>query len=625
MLQQLRDKAKSFVSFILLGLLVISFGIWGIGDIFRRGNMGGDWVAKVGPMKISPQVLEGEFRKQVAQMRSVLGPDFSTAKAKEAGLLQRALDQIIGLAAVDQEAARLGLNVGADPIIASLQQTPELRNPDGSFNRVFFQRVLASQGLNEATFVEQQKKILARNILVRSMSLPITVPDAAVEAFAKGSAQRRVAEVVRVNADALSVPAPGDEALQSFYKDHADEYKTTERRSFTVVRLSPADNAKSVTVTDEDIQTAYEQDHSQFEQPEKRDIVQVVVDSEAKAKALADAAHKSELSHVAKDAGLESVSLDQMAQKDLPDALGTAVFHQGVAQIGGPVQTHLGWHVFVVEKITPGRKQGMTEVKSALRTKLQNDKAAEGLVQTANKIDDMLAGGKSLEDIASTYGLKLETYEKRDAAGNPESGKNEDKGLSPEILKAAYGENEGENSPLMEAKNEGGYVLVRTNKIIPSHVEDFAALKDRIKTDWQKAERAKKAGKIAEKVEEQLKKGAALSEVSGEALSKSTSEPVRVDDTQQSSVPREVLSPLFNLGKGEVARITTASGDIVVRVKNVLPANEKDIEARKKAAKENLAKTWLAMHLDELDKALRKAYTVKVDQRVLQKLSTTQD
>jgi peptidyl-prolyl cis-trans isomerase D len=611
MLQQLRDKAKSLVSVVLLGLLVLSFALWGIEDIFRNQGRK-DWVAMVGNLKIPPVMLEREFQKQTAQLRGVLGPEFTAAKAKQSGVMQKSLDQIISTAVVDMEIQQLGIKVGNEPIIATLEQTPQLRNGDGSFNRVAFERLLSSQGMNEAMFLDQQRRILSRNILALALTSPLSVPELAIDNFAKATAQRRIAEIVKVNEASLSVGSPSEEQLQAYYQSHGEEFKTPEKRTLTVMRLLPGDAGKAIAISEDELKAAYDENRAQFETPEKRDIVQVVLDNEAKAKELATAARKNGFDAAIKEKQVEAAALNQLSSKDLPETLANAVFGQSVSQIGGPIQTNLGWHVFVVEKITPARKQAYDEAIATLKARLQADQATTGLVQTANKVDDMLAGGKKLEDIAASFGLKLERLEEKQA---------DDKTLPQELVKAGFQQNEGETSPLMESKEkDGGYVLVRTDKVLASRVPDISNVKDQLKSGWQKAEKQKKAKAILDKVAEQMKKGASLAEVSGDGLQKTTSAPVRVDEAQPNA-PREILAPLFDLGKGEVAVVATADGEAVLRVKSVIPGTDKDAAQRKTAVKEKLEKEWLGLHLEEFDRALRVEFPVKIDQKGLDSMT----
>lgn len=614
MLQELRDKAKSFVSYTMLILLVISFGIWGVGDIFRRGGTK-DWVAKVGDAKISPQMLQREFNNQVAQLRVMVGPDFTNKKAIELGLVDQSLERIVGVMVVDQEAHRMGFNMDNRQILKMLEETPQLRNKDGSFNRDLFKQILSQQGLSEADFVDQQRLIAARNLLLRGLSLPVVVPDLALNEIAKATAQKRVAELVRIDASAFNVKPPTDAAvLQKFYDENKENYKAPETRSFTVLTLSPADLAKDIVVTEGELKAAYAEHKDDFTAPEKRDVVQVVFADEASAKELAAKIGPVDLKQAAKALALESVKLDGVVKADLPPALADAVFAAEQGKRSGPVKTELGYHVFVVNKIAPGKAQSFDEAKMELKEKLQHDKAAELMVQTANKIDDMLAANKKLDEIAKAFSLPLKHVDDQ-----PVDSAEPAIPSAVETLKTAFRTNENETSPLVESK-DGGYLLVHTDKVSPVQIEPFDKVKAKVSADWVKQARDKKSDELAKTITEALKAGKPLASITGEGVHKTTSPPVLGDDLQQKDVPREVLAPLFDLNKGEVAAVTTGGGDVVMRVKEILPGDAKEIETRKTALKARMSQEYIGLQLDEFNQALRKAYPVEIDKNGVKNL-----
>src|SRR5262249_54005989 len=110
MLQAIRSKASSYVVKLLFALLTATFALWGIGDIFR--NWGTDTtVAKVGSKEISADQVNQALRQQLDQLRSVLGNNIDMAQAKQLGLVNAALQQIISGYLVDLEVSRLGLAI----------------------------------------------------------------------------------------------------------------------------------------------------------------------------------------------------------------------------------------------------------------------------------------------------------------------------------------------------------------------------------------------------------------------------------------------------------------------------------------------------------------------------------
>lgn len=619
MLQQLRDSAKTWVSSALLLLLVLSFGIWGIGDIFRSASSR-DWVAKVGGVKISQEILQQEFNNEVGQIRAMLGAAFSKQKAKEMGLVERSLNTLVTGVALNMETQKLGLSISREQIIRTLEATPQLRNKDGSFNRGMFEQLLRMQGLNEAMFIDKQKDIMARNLLVRGLAAPLTVSEAELKDLAAGMAQKRVAELVQINMQDFPAPTPSEDELKKYYEDNKNSFMAPERRSFKVLFVSPKELAKDVQVSDEDVKKEYEANKSQFGAPEKRDLVQVVASDEASAQAIAQAAAKDGLEKAATDAGLEAVTLDKTAEADLPKELGQAAFAAKTNSVEGPVKSDLGYHVFMVKKIMPGKTVSFDEARKAILEKLQTDKAADTMVQTANKIDDMLAGGKKLDDIASALSLKVLAYDGLDAAGKDAGGK-----ATPnipdenDVLRAAFQYQEGEASPLIESK-EGGYVVVEIVKVVPTHAEELATIKDKVVAAWQALNKGKKALEEAQTIAAKMKEGKALSEMSGTGIKKSTSAAITFDDQNQKDVPREALDPLFTMKKGEASLVHVAGGELVVRVKAIEAGDEKAITARMDKLREPLLRNYSEMNMEELMHALRDMYPVEVDQKAIARM-----
>jgi peptidyl-prolyl cis-trans isomerase D len=72
MLQAIRSKAGSFIVKLLFGLLILTFGIWGIGDIFR--NRGTDTVvATVGDQSIRADELQTALLRAIEQLMTRFG------------------------------------------------------------------------------------------------------------------------------------------------------------------------------------------------------------------------------------------------------------------------------------------------------------------------------------------------------------------------------------------------------------------------------------------------------------------------------------------------------------------------------------------------------------------------
>ena len=142
MLQAIRKQTKSWLVGILFGLLILSFAIWGIGDIFRGGFRADSEVATVGDMPISLQTLEREFQNELNRMQRNFGTELNRDQARALGLVDRSLQQLIVQALYRLEQDRLGMAVSDRQVRAWIADQPSFKDDLGQFDRLRFDAVL---------------------------------------------------------------------------------------------------------------------------------------------------------------------------------------------------------------------------------------------------------------------------------------------------------------------------------------------------------------------------------------------------------------------------------------------------------------------------------------------------
>src|ERR1700730_10710411 len=168
MLQAIRSRAGSLVVKALFGLLILTFGVWGIGDIFR--NRSTDTViVTVGDQKIHGEELQAAVRRELDRLREQFGAAIDLQQAKKLGIVDTILEALIDRSVADQEAARLRLDVSDEVIRDPVTDNPRLPSPDGSFDRALFNAVLAQNRLNEDQFVAMMRRDIPRNDLLQAL------------------------------------------------------------------------------------------------------------------------------------------------------------------------------------------------------------------------------------------------------------------------------------------------------------------------------------------------------------------------------------------------------------------------------------------------------------------------
>lgn len=620
MLEAIRRWSKTWVVKILFGILILSFGVWGVDDVVRAVTTPSG-IAKVGSESISERELDWEFQREVSRMRAMFGDALDAEKAKAMGIEQAVLARLVERLLVDQEARDLGVAISDDLVRQAIHETPAFRNTLGQFDRGALDGALRNQGLSESTFVEMWRGDMRRRHVIHSVMGGGSVPRLLAESLYRYDHQRRVAEVLRFADDAMPAPGAPDQAvLEAFHGEQAERFTAPEFRSLTVLILQAEGLADSITVTEADVQAAYEQRAGEFNTPERRTLEQVLLTDQAKALDLvAKTGQGMDLAQAAKEVGAEVIDLGGNTRDDMLPELAAAAFAQEAGVVGAPVRSPLGWHVLRVTAVEPGHVGTFEEVKDKLSAELARDKAVDLLFDQANKVEDAIGGGANLEEAATAIGGKTVKVAAIDARGLDPEGKPV-AGLPAldKLARVAFETEEREESVLTEMGREGYFVL-RVDAVTPAALRPLEQVRDLVLAAWVGEERRKAAEAGAVVAMEKLKGGAEMAAVAAEAgLLPLTTEPfARSGEGAPADVPANVVSRLFEAEVGETVTVRGPGASFVARLTRLQEADPAtDADGLAKLRKETLD----AVHddlLDQFSASLREKFPVRVNQAAM--------
>jgi peptidyl-prolyl cis-trans isomerase D len=625
MLQFIRGAVGTWIVKILFAILIASFAIWGIGDIFRSHGPT-TTVAEIGPVKIPASELDREFQQQVNRLRQMFGGQFDVEEAKKRGLVDQVLGQLVQGALLDLAARDVGLLVGDALVQHRIQQIPGYRNGQGQFDSELLLRQLASSGLSEGAFDEMIRKETSRELVIGAVTAGALAPEPLVDALYRYRQERRVAETLTLTNDAMPDPAvPDDAELTRTHEDKAVAFTAPEYRTLTVGTITLDALAKTIDLTEDEIKTAYDARADEFQLPERRRYQQVLVDSEEKARKIVDAARaaKNDLAAAAKAEGAMMAELGPSAETEVPE-IGVSVFAIEPDTIPDPFKSDLGWHVIKVTKIEPATVRKLDEVRADVEEQLRKDRAADAMPTLVNRIEDALAGGSTLEEAAARFKFTLTRLDAVDATGTrPDGGKVADLPDLAAILPIAFDLAQGAHSPVTEGADNNSFV-VRVDGLTPSRVKPLAEVRDQVIAVWKTEQRAREAVDKATEIENQLKAGAGIEEVAkATGATLATTEPLTREPGRAPKLPADLIKALFTLAPGGVAKGATADGQMVARLKEILPADPHAAAAPlttvRDAAREGLANDLL----EEFADALRTQYPVRINRDRIQAMFAT--
>jgi peptidyl-prolyl cis-trans isomerase D len=501
---------------VVLGLIAISFGIWGIGDIFR--GFGQSTLAKVGGTEIRIETFRQQYQDRLQQLGRQFNRPILPDQARALGLDRQFLNQMIADTAVDERTRTLRLGASDAEIARQVTDMPAFKGINGQFERARFEAVIRNGGYTEQKFLAEQRRNLVRQQLVNTISDQTFVPKASLELFNRFQNEERTVEYVLLGkAQAGDIPEPSAETLAKYFEERKVVFRAPETRKVTIVTLKPEDIAGRVEVSEDDLKKTYASRKARYETPERRKIRQIVFPNMDEAKAASEKlASGTTFDDLAKERGLKDTDIDlgNVTKTAVVDReVGNAAFALNNGEVSKPIEGRFGIAIVKIDAIEPATTKSFEEVSADLKRELALDRAKNEVTNVQEKVEDERLGGATLADAAKKFGLTPRVIESVDRTGKDASGK--PVGDLPEgvdLLSAVFSADvHGENEPLKLASN-AGYVWYDVDSIAPAHDRKLDEVKDEVLVRYREDEITKALRAKATALVDKIKGGTSFAD-----------------------------------------------------------------------------------------------------------------
>ncbi len=475
-----RSKTSSFFVWIILGLLFV--GLMGFGAAGLSGNV--RTLGTVGDKDIPIRDYQNALRDQMASFGASIGTPISFVQAQSIGLDQQVLAQVIATRALDNEAGALGLSVGDARVRAQVMQIPAFQGSDGAFSREGYASTLRSVGLNEAEFETGLREEMARTLLQGAVVSGLQTPDAFASTLAQFAGESRSFTWAVVDAAMLAdpLPEPSEADLTAFYEANPEPFTSLETRAITYVSLTPEMIQDDVVIAEEELRQAYQDNITDFVQAERRLVERLIYADVESAQAAADRAAAGEVDFegLVTERGLDlgQVDMGDVTESELSDA-GPTIFAAELGAVIGPLETLLGPALFRVNAVLAAREVSFEEARDDLREERAGVRARRNIENSIEQVNDLLAGGATLADVAERTDMQLGTLDWtvettegiaayaafRDAAEVAQVG------TFPELLEL----------------EDGGIFALQVDAITPPTLRPLDAVRDQVVAGWDAA------------------------------------------------------------------------------------------------------------------------------------------
>ena len=398
---------RSLVVWVLVAMLIAGLSGFGV------ENFGGATakIGRVGEIEIEANDYAREMQGQINTLTRQFGAPVSMADARSFGVDRQVLAGLVNRAALDNEAARLGLSVGDATVAAELGKISAFQGISGTFDREAYAMTLQQNGTNEAAFEANLRRDVARALLTGAVAGGVVSPAPLTDTLVAYAGEKRGFSLLVLDDTALDAPlaAPTPAEVQAHYDANIATYTRPEAKRVEYAALLPETLAATMEVPEDEVQKAYDARLSEFMIPEKRLVERLVYPDEAAAlaaKARLDQGTSFDDLVAERGLTLEDVDLGDVTREELEGAA-DAVFALTEPGTVGPLPSALGPALYRMNAILAAQETTLDAARPELLQILQTEAAARAIADKVEAIDDALAGGATLQDLSTEFGMTL--------------------------------------------------------------------------------------------------------------------------------------------------------------------------------------------------------------------------
>lgn len=643
MLSGFRSLAQSVAAKILIILIILSFALWGIADIFK--SSGERYFAKIGDIEISAAEYDNALSQEIARARNIYGAEMANLLRSE--LANQTMDQIINRELVSLDARDMGILIPDSVVVDRIQKNPMFFDDAGNFSKEVFESNIRMLGESEKSYVEELRKDIAIKTLLDSIVRSINVSNQELKLFSEIANEKRKIALFTVNQEAVNkVPEPTDSELLEYYEKNSEAFVSPELREGTYIHISRDSLTKdsNIAVTEQQVKDEYEARKEEFVRSELRSFKQAVYSSkEAAEKAVAELRAGKNIDELKPDSNENQedfvIEIKSLHKEDVTPELQGFVFNAKVLDISDPISSSFGWHVIQLTEINPALTTPYEIAKELLTKEIEQSLIEEKIINIIDEIEDKVASGEKIEEVAGSFGIKAKKINMVSKDSKYQDGKFakveigssdvEKEEAARKIVKTLFSLQLGSNSSVTEI-SPNNYVVVRLDNISEKRNRALDEVRGVVIERWK----AEKRQTMLKQLAESIATGANLESSHNQAgVTKVEATLNRSGEGYAGIINPELIKNAFEKKKGESTRVfesvvkqgvdsSAAKAYSFARVVEIFPAEAVDLSSN---SAEKTRRAIVQMRENELINAylasLRKEYPVEINYNAIRNVA----
>ena len=557
----MKNFSKTFV-WILMGLIM--FSLVGFGAVSFSGS--NTAVATVGDQEVSVEDYYREMQREQRALQAQTGQLFPMSQLAALGMDRQVLGRLVSIAAIDNEVDQLGISIGDENLLKEIVEIPSFQGISGEFDRESYAYALSNAGLSERDFEDDLRREAARTLVQGAMMVGAEMPTTMRDTITSFIGARRSFSWVQLGNDetAMIALAPTDAELQAYYDATPEQFILPETKEIAYVLMSPDMLIDQVEIDQKDLLDTFNERSDQYQAPERRLVERLVfADDEAASSAMAQLeADGTTFEALVVDRGLALADVDMgdMTMGAL-GAAGQDVFSAQVGEVVGPLPSDLGPALYRINGRLEARVTVLADVEAELRDELAMGRARRLIEQQAEEIDDLLAGGATLEEIADETDMELGQISWTAQSSDSVAAYNGFREVAAAVT--------AEDFPAVEFLEDGSLFAIRLDTVLPARPQPLQDAMTKALQGWNAQQRQNAITTEAEAILARAQANGDFDEGLTVTSETGLTRTAYIDNT-----PAEMMTQVFEMEPGELRIVSGEGSTVVLHLKEILPPGE---------------------------------------------------
>lgn len=412
MMDNLRAAANHVVLKIILGLIIVSFILTGVGNYLIGGN--NNYAAKVNGQEISRAQFENAVMGERNRMQQQLGDQFSELAANEGymkAMRQQVLQRMIDETLLDQYAKNLGLGISDEQVKKAIFSQAAFQS-NGKFDNARYNAIISQMGMSADQYAQALRNQLTTQQLINAIVGTDFMLSGETDELAALVSQQRLVRTATIDVNALAAKQQvSDAEIDNYYQQHKARFAAPEQFRVSYIKLDAA--AMQETASDAEVQSYYDQHQDEFTQPQRNRYSVIQTKTQAEAQSVLDALKNGgDFAALAKEKSADIISarnggdMGWLEPSTTPDELKNAGLKEK-GQLSGVIKSSVGFLVVRLDDVQPAQVKPLAQVRDAIADKVKQEKSLDAYYALQQKVSDAASNdNESLAGAEQVAGVK---------------------------------------------------------------------------------------------------------------------------------------------------------------------------------------------------------------------------